>query len=226
MIWDSYECYLNFLDTRFPKTLTPYLLQNEAAYEVCKTLTWPKNQYKICLQCGVHACSSPNFACTHVRFDFLANRYSLYSYTFPLLLPLIGLLLLLGAVAGRLAQKERLATKMKLARNKLHTGCFLVLWFIYPCCCSKIFHFFVCDTMPDGVTSYLRVDYSLDCDAPARAAFRAYAVLMGLLYPVGTPLAFWYFLRGAAAELRQMWSPHVLAVLALGAALALDIAGV
>ena len=79
-----------------------------------------------------------------------------------------------------------------------------MLWFIYPACCAKIFHFFVCDTMPDGVTSYLRVDYSIDCAAPERAAYRAYAVLMGLLYPLGTPLVFWCFLRGAAAELRQI----------------------
>ena len=88
-------------------------------------------------------------------------------------------------------------TKLRMdgLRNVLHTGCFLVLWFIYPACCAKIFHFFVCDTMPDGDTRYLRVDYSISCDAPERAAFLLYAVLMGLLYPVGTPLLYYVILR-------------------------------
>ena len=99
---------------------------------------------------------------------------------------------------------DALSLRMEKARTGLQTGCFLVLWFIYPACCAKIFHFFVCDTMPDGTTRYLRVDYSIDCDAPERFGYMLYAVLMGLLYPVGTPLVFWLFLRREADDLRQI----------------------
>ena len=105
------------------------------------------------------------------------------------LLPLfvMGLLVAVGHSARKYPTWRGLGDRCPVA-------CFYVLFLIYPSCCSAIFTFFVCDTLPDE-SRYLRVDYSIDCDAAAHRGMTAYALIMFLVYPIGTPLTFYLFLR-------------------------------
>ena len=105
------------------------------------------------------------------------------------LLPLIVMGILVGG--ARVAKKR---PAWKSLSDKCYIGCFYVLFIIYPSCCAAIFTFLVCDELPDG-SRYLRVDYSIDCDASAYKVYGAYAFIMFLVYPIGTPLIFYLFLR-------------------------------
>ena len=60
----------------------------------------------------------------------------------------------------------------------------------------QIFSTFACREFDDG-TRYLKVDYSIDCNASSRDVYWYYAVLMGFVYPVGIPLLYYVQLRNA-----------------------------
>ncbi|CAM9183884.1 unnamed protein product, partial [Ectocarpus sp. 12 AP-2014] len=96
-----------------------------------------------------------------------------------------------------------------------------VMFVIYAAVSYTIFETFVCDTLDDG-NSYLRADYSLTCDTPLHTAYRVYAGLAVLVYPVGIPCTFGWWLfknrrelkqeeRESQAELRpaaDLWEPY------------------
>ena len=105
------------------------------------------------------------------------------------LVPLLLMALLIGV--GRLSRKIRRSTQLS---DRCFITCFYILFLVYPSCCEAIFTFFVCDTLPDG-TRFLRVDYSVDCDADEHQGFYAYALGMFLVYPMGTPFVFFLVLR-------------------------------
>ena len=71
---------------------------------------------------------------------------------------------------------------------------FFLLYLIYPSTSASIFGTFVCLELDDG-TSWLRRDLSVSCDDDAYALIRLYAIVMVLVYPIGTPLIYYYLLR-------------------------------
>lgn len=69
-----------------------------------------------------------------------------------------------------------------------------VAFFVYSTVSFTILQTFVCDTVDD--TSFLRADYSISCDTRAYLNYRAYAVLMIWVYPIGVPaVSTWWLLR-------------------------------
>ena len=69
------------------------------------------------------------------------------------------------------------------------SGWFFLLFLVYPGCTSAVFRAFICDTLEDG-TQMLRADYSVVCWEGEHLPIAAYAVLMAIVYPIGTPLLY------------------------------------
>ena len=71
---------------------------------------------------------------------------------------------------------------------------FLVLTFlVLPTVSVKIFSTFACHAFDNG-RSFLKVDYSIDCQAPQHSQFVQFASLMVLVYPIGIPAMYYYLL--------------------------------
>lgn len=94
---------------------------------------------------------------------------------------------------------------------------------IYSSVSYTIFRPFVCDTL-DGVR-YLRADYSLECSTKSHSAYILYAGFMTLVYPLGVPAAFTWWLvtnrpnldsivcdenaqAGTIEPIRGLWAPY------------------
>ena len=60
---------------------------------------------------------------------------------------------------------------------------------------------FACRVFDDDYGSFLKVDYSIDCDSDEHALFEAYAGVMILIYPVGIPLMYFVLLFSKRAML-------------------------
>ncbi|CAN0056334.1 unnamed protein product, partial [Scytosiphon promiscuus] len=96
-----------------------------------------------------------------------------------------------------------------------------VMFFVYATVSYTVFETFVCDELDDG-SSYLRADYSLTCWTSLHTGYQVYAGLMVLVYPVGVPCVFGWWLfkyrreltednRGTNADLRplaDLWEPY------------------
>ena len=67
-------------------------------------------------------------------------------------------------------------------------------FFIYSPVSYKIFQTFSCDKLDDG-NSYLRADYSLSCWTPRHQWYKAYALIMVCVYPIGIAAVFAYLLH-------------------------------
>ena len=52
--------------------------------------------------------------------------------------------------------------KKHQAANACSSGCFFLIFLVYPGCSSAVFQTFICDKLDDG-SRYLRVDYSVQC---------------------------------------------------------------
>ena len=91
------------------------------------------------------------------------------------------------------------ARVLELCRGVL----FLVLFLIYPSTSAAIFATFQCEELSDG-TSWLRADLSIDCAGAAHAGFRVYAGAMILLYPLGTPVLYYFLLRRSRVALERI----------------------
>jgi hypothetical protein len=82
----------------------------------------------------------------------------------------------------------------KLA-NKI-VGAFLAISFIIlPSVSIKIFSNFACHEFDGGYGSYLKVDYSIDCDGTEHKIFNIYALACIIVYPIGIPLMYFLLLR-------------------------------
>ena len=62
----------------------------------------------------------------------------------------------------------------------------LVTFLVYSSVSSVVFQMFACDKLDTG-KSYLRADYTIECDSDKHRALQIYAGLMIMLYPVGIP---------------------------------------
>ena len=113
---------------------------------------------------------------------------------------------------------------LRAVENKHISIALFLLFLVYSSVSYTIFQTFVCDTLDDGV-SYLRADYSLVCSTSAHTAFKVYAGFMLLVYPIGIPAAFAWWLASnrhhlmrvdpnggpqlnAIEPMRALWAPY------------------
>jgi hypothetical protein len=112
---------------------------------------------------------------------------SLLAYTaFPLLLSaiLIGYYVSLS----KKTDEDSVST-----RNKVFELFLLMTFILLPSVSIKIFSTFACHDFDDG-SSFLKVDYSIDCKASTHSFYSLYSGLMILVYPIGIPFMYWYLL--------------------------------
>ena len=89
------------------------------------------------------------------------------------------------------------------------TLAFFLIFLIYPSTSAAILSFFQCFPVDDG-HSYLRRDFSIDCDTEAHSMMRHYAVLMVAIYPLGIPVMYWALFRAHGDALKLLRSSEVL----------------
>jgi hypothetical protein len=98
------------------------------------------------------------------------------------LLPL--LVMLLSFVGGRMLTR---CSYVHLG-GLVSSSWFYILFLVYPSCSTATFHAFMCDQLDDG-TQMLRADYTV-CWEGEHIRAVCYALVMVVIYPLGTPLLF------------------------------------
>lgn len=84
---------------------------------------------------------------------------------------------------------------IRTVQNKHRSAGLFVAFFVYSSVSSTVFKTFACDSLDDGV-NYLRADYSLTCWSHEHVGYVVYASVMVLVYPIGIPAAFaWWLAR-------------------------------
>lgn len=83
---------------------------------------------------------------------------------------------------------------MQAAKHKHLSIALFIMLVVYSSVSFIIFQTFACETLDDGVR-YLRTDYDLTCSADVHTVMQVYAGLMILVYPIGIPAAFAWWLR-------------------------------
>ena len=112
--------------------------------------------------------------------------------------PLVALAFLGVTYVVAKNRNEHSEAAIRAVRHKHLSAASFVAFFVYSSVSFTIFQTFVCDSW-DGV-AYLQADYSLQCGTPRHLAFRAYAVAMLCVYPVGIPAALsWWIARNRRA---------------------------
>ncbi|CAN0038308.1 unnamed protein product, partial [Hapterophycus canaliculatus] len=86
-------------------------------------------------------------------------------------------------------------------RHHLSVALF-VMFVVYATVSYTIFETFVCDSLDDG-SSYLRADYSFTCGTARHTGYQVYAGLMVMVYPVGIPCVFGWWLFKYRSELTE-----------------------
>ena len=109
--------------------------------------------------------------------------------------PLVVLMALCGTYSVAHKRNQGSEKVMREVQHKhLSAGLFVAV-LVYFSVSFTIFQTFVCETLDDGV-SYLRADYSLTCDTDRYAIYRAYAIVMLCVYPIGLPaILSWWLIR-------------------------------
>ena len=112
--------------------------------------------------------------------------------------PLVVLTVLAGTYSVARNRNLRSEAAMREVRYKhMSTGLF-VAFLVYSSVSFTVFQTFVCEDMDDG-RSYLRADYSLTCNTGTYAKYRAYAIVMVFVYPIGLPaIIAWWLIRNRA----------------------------
>ena len=65
----------------------------------------------------------------------------------------------------------------------------------------KIFSTFACKEFDQGYGTFLKVDYSINCESDEHAKYKLYAFLMIAIYPGGIPALYHFLLRSASDKL-------------------------
>lgn len=119
----------------------------------------------------------------------------------------VGPLVVLGFLAATYAlsrsRNRHSSVGMQAAKHKHLSIALFFLFVIYSSVSFNIFQTFVCETLDNEVT-YLRADYSLTCSTDLHTAMEIYAGLMILVYPVGIPAAFSWWLFSNRHDLVQV----------------------
>lgn len=80
----------------------------------------------------------------------------------------------------------------RLLAEQCSNAAFFVIFLVYPSTSQAIFAHFICetfDTNSEVPVTYMRNDMSIDCTSAAYQAMTIYAVVMVLIYPIGTPVS-------------------------------------
>ena len=94
---------------------------------------------------------------------------------------------------------------LQAAKSKHLSVALFVMFIIYSSVSYIVFATFACETLDDGV-NYLRADYSLTCSTSTHTAWKAYAGLMIVMYPVGIPAIFAWWLVSNRRDLVNVGS--------------------
>ncbi|CAM9282846.1 unnamed protein product, partial [Laminaria digitata] len=108
---------------------------------------------------------------------------------FATIAPLVVLVLLVGSYFIGKKRNSCSASAMREVRHKHQAAVLYVTFLVYSPVSYKIFQTFGCDELDDGET-YLRADYSLSCLTSCHSWYKAYALIMVGVYPVGIAAAF------------------------------------
>ncbi|CAN0535805.1 unnamed protein product [Ectocarpus sp. 12 AP-2014] len=95
---------------------------------------------------------------------------------------------------------------MQAAKSKHLSIALFISFVIYSSVSFNIFQTFACETLDDGLT-YLRADYSLTCSTGVHTAMMVYAGLMILVYPVGIPAVYSWWLLSNRHDLVKVGTP-------------------
>ena len=106
---------------------------------------------------------------------------------------LLRTLVPLAVLAASLAYR-RIGRSEKGA-EKLLTLNFILFYLLFPSNSANIFATFHCEELDDpDATTFLRIDYYVDCKAPFHVYVTYFAAAMVLVYPVGIPAFYAYLL--------------------------------
>lgn len=149
------------------------------------------------------------------------------NYYIDLLFATLGPMVVLAVLAGTytLAIKRNRASQeaIRTVKRRHLSMAIFVVFLIYSSVSHTIFQAFGCEQLDDDIW-YLRADYSLECGTSEYDTFMAYAIVMVLVYPIGIPAVFswWLFqnrsmLRHPSSQsvdahkvelLRDIWEPY------------------
>ena len=74
--------------------------------------------------------------------------------------------------------------------NEIFAAFLFMTFLILPSVSIQIFSTFACREFDSGYGSFLKVDYSINCDDASHFLFVLYAAAMALVYPFGIPLLY------------------------------------
>ena len=86
---------------------------------------------------------------------------------------------------------------------------FIIMYLVFPMASVAVIQFFVCDDIDAGdgqMLSLLRVDTSIDCNSQQWLTWRAYAIGMLFVYPIGVPAYFALLLVRHRHVLKRFYS--------------------
>lgn len=112
---------------------------------------------------------------------------------FATISPLAILVALSATYAISRKRNRHSPSGIQASKHKHLSIALFLVYVVYSSVSYTIFQTFVCDTLDNGVT-YLRADYSLTCSTATHKAMKVYAGLMMLVYPLGVPAVFAWWL--------------------------------
>lgn len=136
-----------------------------------------------------------SFACIY-RTDFY-DRLLMATLGPAIVLAVLGCTYLIALSRNRASEEAIAAVKTRHLSVAL-----FALFLVYATVSHTIFETFVCDTL-DGGETYLRADYSLLCTTTIHTGFRIYAGLMVVVYPLGIPCVFGWWLYMHRDDLKR-----------------------
>ena len=86
-------------------------------------------------------------------------------------------------------------------RNTIFSSFLFGTFVVLPTMSVKIFSTFACKEFDQGYGTFLKVDYSIDCESDEHALYTKYAFLMIAIYPGGIPTLYHFLLHGARKKL-------------------------
>lgn len=105
------------------------------------------------------------------------------------LAPVVALVLLAGSYIVAIKRNINSASAIRTVLHKHQSAVLHLALFVYSPSSYKIFQTFACDELDDG-HSYLRADYNQVCDTRRHSWYKAYAIVMIGVYPVGIATGF------------------------------------
>jgi len=128
------------------------------------------------------------------KMDCVITGKFLSKLLFSTILPIVvSLLLYVGWIISR-TKFGNDSKQFKIIENTLINLFIILTYVLYPSLCATIFSSFVCEDFEDG-SSYLRADYSVDCDSGKYFKIYSLAIFMIFVYPIGIPLMYFLWLN-------------------------------